>query len=276
MPNYSSPIRPTDPGLTTLTVSMGFLTDTGPSRSSNEDSVAVICPSEFGALLNKGILAVVADGMGGHEGGEVASAIAANRIPEIYYAMNGGPQESLLAAFETANRDIYEVARKNGKLTGMGTTCTAVAIVNGMAYLAHAGDSRAYLVRGGQIYCMTEDHSAPMELVKQGLLTMAQAKVHEDRNVILRAMGTHPKLEVDRWNTPFALRPDDRFLLCSDGLYETIADDELSAIAASREPQAACVELIRLAIERSVSDNCTVAILYLSGGEANESRASRS
>jgi PPM family protein phosphatase len=167
MPNSSSPIRPTDPGLTPLTVSTGFLTDTGPTRASNEDSVAVVSPSDIGALLTKGILALVADGMGGHEGGEVASAIAAHRVPEIYYGGKAGPQESLLAAFEAANHDIFEVARKNGKLTGMGTTCTAVAIVNGMAYLAHAGDSRAYLLRGGQIYCMTEDHSATMAMVKQ-------------------------------------------------------------------------------------------------------------
>lgn len=276
MAHSSSSIRPTDPGLTTLTVSAGFLTDTGPSRASNEDSVAVVSPAEFGALLTKGVLAVVADGMGGHEGGEVASAIAAHRVPELYYAGKGGPQESLVAAFEEANRDIYEVARKNGKLSGMGTTCTAVAIVNGMAYLAHAGDSRAYLVRGGQIYCMTEDHSATMELVKQGKLTMAQAKVHEDRNLILRAMGTHPKLEVDRWNTPFPLRPGDRMLLCSDGLYETITDPELCEITASREPQVACGELIQLATDRSVSDNCTVAILHLGACDSAGTQAARS
>ena len=274
MPNSSSPIRPTDPGLTTLTVQTGFRTDTGPSRASNEDSVAVVSPGDFTALLTKGVLALVADGMGGHEGGEVASAIAAHRIPELYYSGKGDPQECLLEAFAAANHDIYEVARKNGKLTGMGTTCTAVAVVNGMAYLGHAGDSRAYLIRGGQMYCMTEDHSATMAMVKQGLLTMAQAKHHEDRNVILRAMGTHPKLEVDSWNTPFPLRPGDRMLLCSDGMYETIEDDELCSVACSREPQAACDELIRLAIERSVSDNSTVAILYLRGGDLPEARRS--
>lgn len=273
MTHSSSPIRPTDPGLTPLTVSTGFLTDTGPSRSSNEDSVAVVSPDGIGALLSKGILAVVADGMGGHEGGEVASAIAAQRVPEIYYSEKAGPQESLLAAFEAANGDIFQVARKNGKLTGMGTTCTAVAIVNGMAYLAHAGDSRAYLLRGGQIYCMTEDHSATMAMVKQGLLTMQQARHHEDRNVILRAMGTHPKLEVDSWNTPFPLRPGDRFLLCSDGLYETIEDDELCAIASSKDPQAACEALIRLASERRASDNSTAAILHLMGGDSSASEA---
>jgi len=276
MLNSSSPIRPTDPHLTPLTVSTGFLTDTGPTRTSNEDSVAVVSPGEFKALLGKGILALVADGMGGHEGGEVASSIAASRVPEIYYGADTNPQEALLAGFEAANHDIFEVARKNGKLTGMGTTCTAVAIVNGMAYLAHAGDSRAYLLRGGQIYCMTEDHSATMALVKQGLLTMAQAKYHEDRNVILRAMGTHPQLEVDKWSTPFPLRPGDRMLLCSDGLYETISDDELNQIATSHEPQEACDELIRLAIERSVSDNSTVVIMHLKGGGSGDPEAERS
>ena len=276
MLDSSCPIRPTDPELIPLTVSTGFLTDTGPTRASNEDSVAVVTPGDFGLLLGKGVLAVVADGMGGHEGGEVASAIAAQRVPELYYASKAGPQDALLAGFEAANHDIFEVARKNGKLTGMGTTCTAVAIVNGMAYLAHAGDSRAYLLRGGQIYCMTEDHSATMAMVKQGLLTLAQAKCHEDRNVILRAMGTHERLEVDKWDVPFALRPGDRMLLCSDGLYETITDDELCQIAIAHEPQEACGKLIRLAIERNVSDNSTVAILHLRGGGSAGAEAKRS
>jgi len=148
----------------------------------------------------------------------------------------------------------------------MGTTCTAVAVVNGMAYSAHVGDSRVYLVRAEQIYCMTEDHSAPMEMVKQGMLTLAEARNHEERNVILRAMGTRPQLEVALWTTPFPLRQDDRLLLCSDGLYEKIDDRELASVAAAHAPEQACRELIRIAIERVSSDNVTVAILQLGTG----------
>jgi protein phosphatase len=267
--------RPTDPGIVPLSVSASSLTDVGAVRTSNEDSVTVMVPIELGQLREKGVLAVVADGMGGHEGGEVASGIAIAAVGDGYYKAAGGPQESLLRAFEDANHRIYEHARKHSKLAGMGTTCTAVAVVNGLAYSAHVGDSRAYLVRGGDIYCMTEDHSATMELVKQGMLTLSEARSHDERNVILRAMGTRPDLEVARWSTPFPMRVDDRLLLCSDGLYEKLEDHELAEIATSRVPEEACRELIRLAIERVSSDNVSVAILQLCGPPGSAPNATR-
>jgi serine/threonine protein phosphatase PrpC len=266
MAQVNSAVRPTNPGFLPLTVFGSSLTDVGAVRTSNEDSVSVVIPEELRQLREKGVLAVVADGMGGHEGGEVASGIAVTRVGERYYKERGDPQESLLRAFEAANHEIYEHARKHSKLAGMGTTCTAVAVVNGMAYSAHVGDSRVYLVRSEQIYCMTEDHSATMEMVKRGMLTLAEARNHEERNVILRAMGTRPQLEVALWTTPFPLRQDDRLLLCSDGLYERLEDRELASVASSREPAEACHELIRIAIERVSSDNVTVAILQLGGG----------
>jgi PPM family protein phosphatase len=257
--------RPTDPGIVPLTVIGSALTDTGAVRASNEDSVSLTVPNDIRLLREKGALAVVADGMGGHEGGEVASGMAVKFVAEVYYATAADPQLSLLRAFEVANREIYEYARKHSKLSGMGTTCTAVAVVNGLAYSAHVGDSRAYLVRGEQAYCMTEDHSATMELVKKGMITLAEAKNHEERNVILRAVGTREELEVSRWTTPFPMRRDDRFLLCSDGLYERIDEQEFASVAVAHSPEAACRELIRLAIERVSSDNVSVAILQLCG-----------
>jgi PPM family protein phosphatase len=260
--------RPTDPGIVPLTVIGSALTDTGAVRASNEDSVSLTVPTDLRLLREKGALAVVADGMGGHEGGEVASRIAVKRVAEAYYAAAADPQQSLLRAFEQANREIYDYARKHSKLTGMGTTCTAVAIVNGLAYSAHVGDSRAYLIRRGGIYCMTEDHSATMELVKKGLITLAEARNHEERNVILRAVGTREELEVARWTTPFPMRRDDRFLLCSDGLYEKIEEQEFADVAAAHAPAAACRELIRMSFERASSDNASVAILQLCGPEA--------
>jgi protein phosphatase len=203
--------------------------------------------------------------MGGHEGGEVASGIATSGVSETYYGASGSPQQCLLKAFETANRKIYDQARKNPHLTGMGTTCTAIVVVNGLAYSAHVGDSRAYLIRGADIYCMTEDHSATMEMVKNGMITLAEARSHEERNVILRAMGTRSELEVACWSTPFPMRGDDRILLCSDGLYEQIEDQELASIARTRAPEQACRELIRVAIERASSDNVSAVILQLVG-----------
>lgn len=243
------------------TVEGSSLTDAGVIRPTNEDSVAVIIPCELEQLCERGVLAVVADGMGGHLGGEIASSIATSLIVECYYSGMGDPQTCLLRAFETANDLIYDYASRK-ELAGMGTTCTAVVVVNGLAYSAHVGDSRIYLLRGGQIYCMTEDHSATMELVRQGALTVEQARSHDDRNVILRAMGTRRDLKAATWAAPFPMRAGDRFLLCSDGLYEKISDAELASIGCATPLEQACSELIRLAAERLSSDNASVAILH--------------
>jgi protein phosphatase len=256
-----SSLRPTRTGGRPLAVAAACLTDPGPTRPSNEDSVAVRTPLDVSSLIRKGVLALVADGMGGHQAGEVASRIAARRVPEVYYDETAEPHDALLKAFEAANHDIYQMARREEKLRGMGTTCTAIAVVNGMAYLAHVGDSRAYLLRGGQIYCLTEDHSAIMELVRQGVMSRTEAHGHEDRNVILRAVGTREHLEVESWPEPLALWPEDRLVLCSDGLYETVEDNEIREIAAAETPTEACRKMIATAVERQASDNVTVAVL---------------
>jgi protein phosphatase len=201
--------------------------------------------------------------MGGHEGGEVASEMAARVVSESYYSDKSDPQNALVNAYQAANRAIFERAKKEPQLTGMGTTCTAIAIIDGLAYSAHVGDSRAYLVRGNQLYRMTEDHSAVMELIKQGIISVAEAREHEDRNVILRAMGTHKDLEVAVWETPFALRPDDRLVLCSDGLHDIVNDDEICSIAGKFEHKQACAQMMQLALERISSDNVTVAVVQV-------------
>ncbi|HEY4360163.1 MAG TPA: Stp1/IreP family PP2C-type Ser/Thr phosphatase [Bryobacteraceae bacterium] len=256
-----STTRATDPGLEeSCVVEASFLSDQGPRRTSNEDSAAVVVPQDPEHIASKGTLVLVADGMGGHEGGEVASEMAARLISEAYYADQTDPQTSLVNAYHLANRAIFDHAKRQPQLTGMGTTCTAVAIVDGLAYSAHVGDSRAYLVRAGQLYQMTEDHSQTMEMVKQGMITLQEAREHPDRNVILRAMGTHKDLEVAVWETPFALRPGDRFVLCSDGLHEMVTDDEICAITAANEYAQACAQMMQLALERISSDNVTVAV----------------
>lgn len=257
--------RPTGGGIIPLTVTGAARTDCGPVRPRNEDSIAYRAPEEVGLLLRKGVLALVADGMGGHEGGEVASGIAARRVAEAYFASPLAPQEALLAAFAAANDDIFARARAERTLLGMGTTCTAVAVVNGLAYCAHVGDSRAYLIRAGQAYCLTEDHSTTMELVKQGKLTRAEARVHEERNVILRAMGTRPKLEPAVWAAPLPLRPGDRIALCTDGLYDVVEEEELAGLAEGLPAGPACDRLIALATVRRTKDNASVALLQLSG-----------
>lgn len=251
-------------------VSANFLTDRGPVRTNNEDSASVVIPASRQILESKGVLAVVADGMGGHEGGEVASSLATEHISKAYYDSTASAKEALADAFQGANKAIFEKARKDRSLAGMGTTCTAVAVVNGLAWAAHVGDSRIYLVRGGEPYRMTEDHSATMQLVNSGMITLAEAAYHEDRNVILRAMGTHAKLEVAFWKEPFPLRPGDRLVLCSDGLYEVITDDEIAKISSgAAETAQGCTELITMAAKRETTDNITVAILHVGQAEAS-------
>lgn len=242
-------------------VSASILSDVGCVRELNEDSGAYIQPDNPDLRASKGSLILVADGMGGHSAGEVASRLAVDTITRIYYEATDDPQSALKRAFVEANREINKAAEKDESKTGMGTTCTALVLQNGTAISAHVGDSRLYLVRDQAIYLMTEDHSAVMEMVKAGLITMEQARHHPDKNVILRAMGSHPEVEVACWSAPFPVRGGDKFVLCSDGLYDLVGDDEIKEGVAGRDPLSACQTLIGLARERGGHDNITVGVI---------------
>jgi serine/threonine protein phosphatase PrpC len=247
---------------TSFAVDASCVTDRGHVRPLNEDSGCVLLPLDPTVLHAKGVLMVVADGMGGHEGGELASRIAVDRVRATYYAEWAPPERALTAAFDAANEAVFDYARRHPQLAGMGTTCTAVAVIDGLAWLAHVGDSRLYLIRGGRAYRMTQDHSTTMELVNRGLLTLAEAGTHEERNVILRALGTHERLEAATWKHPFPLHAGDRLVLCSDGLYQSIPDDELGRICARHASSSdACRALLDTALERDGTDNITVAVL---------------
>jgi PPM family protein phosphatase len=247
--------------------------DRGRIRPLNEDSVCVVVPENPDSLNAKGALMVVADGMGGHEGGELASSMAVERVRTDYYSGASSPGQALAAAFNQANRDVFDYARRHSDLAGMGTTCTAVAVVNGFAWMAHVGDSRIYLVREGSAYRMTQDHSVTMELVNRGLLTLAEAGRHEERNVILRALGTRERLDVATWKDPFPIHARDRLVLCSDGLYETIPDDELGDICTRHATSTqACDALLRAALDRDGTDNITVAVLYVAPANGEDTK----
>ncbi|HZH32403.1 MAG TPA: Stp1/IreP family PP2C-type Ser/Thr phosphatase [Pyrinomonadaceae bacterium] len=240
-------------------------TDRGCVRAANEDSGRFVRPNDPSLLARKGLLAIVADGMGGHSAGEVASRMAVEIVSRTYYGEQGaGTTEALRAAFEEANRRIHEAATDEPELRGMGTTCTALVLHEGHAFSAHVGDSRLYLLRGGEVYLMTEDHSAVMEMVKLGIITHEQARHHTDKNVILRALGTSPEVEVSTWEQPLVVRVGDQFLLCSDGLYDLVSDAEIKqALVATDDLQAACEGLIERAKERGGHDNITVGILSI-------------
>lgn len=248
-----------------LRVEAGLLTDPGCVRESNEDFVRIIRPTTPEELAKRGILAVVCDGMGGHEAGEIASRLAVETIVHCFENDDSDPLVMLPRAVQAANRAIYDTGTKNRSMRGMGTTCTALLLRGGFAYSAHVGDSRLYLMRAGDVFLMTEDHSAVMDLVRRGLLTREESRNHPDKNVISRALGSHPTVEVTHWPQPFAVRAGDRFLLCSDGLYDLVSDEQLLVIAGEGHPQVACDRLIRLARTEGGHDNISVALLAMTG-----------
>jgi len=244
-----------------LAITASVQSDVGCHREINEDCSAYVDPADDELLTARGRLVVVADGMGGHLAGEVASRMAVDVISRVYYETPGNAVSALRTSFTEANRQIYQSSTEVQGRNGMGTTCTALALRNGTALAAHVGDSRLYLVRNGQIYLMTEDHSAVMELVKRGLLTREQARHHPDKNVILRALGSHSEVEISIWDEPFPIKGGDRFLLCSDGLYDLVEDKEIMDTVMASDAYSACAGLITLAKERGGYDNITVAVV---------------
>lgn len=249
--------------LSNYDVAVSLITDVGCQRENNEDSGACITPGNSERGNSKGVLAIVADGMGGHSAGEVASRLAVEVVGRVYYDLPESVEESLKQALLEANRYIYETAQSESKLAGMGTTCTALAIHNGLAFCAHVGDSRLYLVREGAIYLMSEDHSAVMEMVRRGIISYEAGQRHPDKNVLVRAMGTAPEITVSMWEQPFPLRLGDQFLLCSDGLYDLVTDDEIKDVVIRESVHEACEQLVQLAKDRGGSDNITVGILEI-------------
>ncbi len=266
-------------GQPSLHIEAALQTDVGCVREVNEDSGRYTCPTDPELLASKGILAVVCDGMGGHASGEVASQLAVESISRGYYDDKKPPTEALKRAIEEANARIYAASLKDANLFGMGTTCAALILHEGQVFAAHVGDSRLYMMREGELYQMTEDHSAVVEMVRQGIITAEQARTHEDKNVILRALGTGAEVEVETWEQPMRVRAGDRFLLCSDGLYDMVADAEIKRTLLSvADVHDACAQLISKAREGGGHDNITVGVIHVQpAGHADkqEVRATR-
>ena len=243
-------------------ITMDFHTDTGCRRQTNEDSVYCVDP-QFVDCKQKGMLALIADGMGGHNAGDVASQTAIETISRFFYAKSGDRHKVLEKAFFKANRMVYRQASRDSSLKGMGTTCSGIAVAGGLAYCAHVGDSRVYLIRKKAIYQMTEDHSLVMEMVKQGFIDRGQANHHEDKNIVSRAIGTHRSVKIDTWNSPFPVMAGDRFLLCTDGLTDLVSDSEMNAVIQDVSNKEACENLAALAMERNGQDNITVVLVII-------------
>jgi PPM family protein phosphatase len=246
------------------------LTDTGQGRSSNEDAYG---------LFEDLHLYIVADGMGGHAAGEVASRMAVDAVQDYMASAENQkkvatfpdiPQDlpplaqRLVAAGKSANQKIHQLGQTERRYNGMGTTMVSFVVNGNTTYIAHAGDSRAYLIRNGTIKQITDDHSLINEYIRQGLLTHEDAAIHPLKHVITRALGTSPQIDFDV--NIISLIDGDFLLLCSDGLSNPLSDqDILKQVVDSRTHlKDGCSHLIRMALDKGADDNITVILFSYS------------
>ena len=243
-----------------MTLNVATLTDTGRARPHNEDSLDYHLPQDPNIINTKGGIYLVADGMGGHQAGEVASREAINLVIDQYYSdLTHDVGTSLVRAYKAANQLIYEEAQSDLAKAGMGTTLVAAVIVGRKVHIASVGDSRVYLIGQAGIVQITEDHSWVQEQIRAGYLTREQARLHPQRNVVTRALGSKPSVEVDLFEGHLA--DGDALLLCSDGLSGLVEDWEIEAIVREQPAQDAVKALVAKANERGGTDNISVLIV---------------
>ena len=240
------------------------ISDVGRRRERNEDSF----------LINEDLgLAVVADGMGGHLGGEYASKLAVSTVEEIINSLESDPEITLQEgvkirqgdysgylryATQMASIRIYEKAMSDSTLHGMGTTAVAALFRQNKVYIANVGDSRAYRIRDGKIQQITKDHSLVGEQIRAGIISEDDARAHRLKNIITRSVGFQEDVDTDV--DIRIVREGDRFIMCSDGLSNLVGDDELCQIVQDNDLESACRHLIDIANERGGDDNITVVI----------------
>lgn len=253
------------------------VTDLGNIRTNNEDMGLFFKIADEHVLREKGYMLIVADGMGGHQAGEVASRMATDIISHEYFKLNGRPVEKNLEKVLTlANKTIFEKASASDTHKGMGTTCTVLVVIDQAVYFAHVGDSRAYMQKGNSIVQITTDHTYVQELVNNGDITEAEAAVHPKRNILTNAMGTKPDMRVDTRKFEYALEDNDRLLLCSDGLYDYLSANELKDILVANDIKKAADIMIQQAKARGGHDNITVVIAERKSDiEENELKSTR-
>lgn len=238
---------------------LALLSDVGTTRKGNEDSCGHLVENDSTVVF------LAADGVGGYEGGEIASAMAVEITLEAFRSSTPawGPAKRLHRALQQANIEIHNRALTVPELRGMATTTTAVAVSlsEGMLYGVHCGDCRLYLVRGHKIEQLTRDHTVVGERMRMGLITAERARTHPDRSALSRSIGRELIPSIDRITTP--LQQHDRLILCSDGLWSVIADAEIEKLARDADAETACSRLVNTANASGTPDNLTVAIFTL-------------
>jgi PPM family protein phosphatase len=231
-----------------MKVSIGAATDIGQVREGNEDSFLVVAP-----------LYAVADGMGGHRGGEVASSLALETVQGMFERREG----SLADQVVEANRAVFDRSQNDRSVSGMGTTLTAALVDGGRVHLAHVGDSRAYLLRGGELAQLTEDHTLVHRMVMEGEISQEEAETHPQRSILTRALGVDQSVQVDEGDVEVS--DGDRLLLCTDGLTGMVPEGQIREILLeSADPQEAVEKLVKVANRAGGIDNITAVILDFS------------
>lgn len=240
------------------------ISDVGMRRASNQDNLSVVLANSIERWKEIGNLFLVADGMGAHAAGELASEIAADKIPYLFSKfLDGSPAEALRQAVAEGNAEIHRKGQANEEFYNMGTTCSVLGILPEGAFVAHVGDSRIYRLRDNQFEQLTFDHSLVWEMKAAGSLSAEDERNNMvPRNVITRSLGPYPEIKIDL-EGPFPLRTGDVFLLCSDGLTGQVSDDELGPILASLPPREAARVLVDLANLRGGPDNITLIIVRI-------------
>ncbi|MGH2719224.1 MAG: PP2C family protein-serine/threonine phosphatase [Actinomycetota bacterium] len=253
--------RMTGGGATQL-LEWAYICDLGTGRDNNEDYAGAVAPESGDPLF------VVADGMGGHAAGEVASRIAVNTMLAQWSSGGGAAHQRLRSAVRAANVAVFDASHEAGR-RGMGSTLTALAVSGREVAIGHVGDSRCYLVRQGQASQLTADHSRVGEMLRMRLITAEQAARHPARSMLTRSLGTDPTVQPDLIRHPAEV--GDTYVLCSDGLWDSVGRAEIAEIVTGGEeagataPAQATAALIELALKRDAPDNVTVAVIRLLG-----------
>ena len=239
-------------------------TDVGMRRSNNQDSYAALLASDADNWQRRGHVFVVADGMGAHAAGELASKMAADGIPHNYYKLREeSSPDAIRKTVRQVNEEIHRKGQANAEFHGMGTTASVLVLVPQGALVAHVGDSRVYRLRGGRIEQLTFDHSLVWEMTASGQYNPNLPNL-VPKNIITRSLGPHKNVQVDL-EGPFPLEIGDTFLLCSDGLSGLVKDEEMGVIMSTLPPAEAAQVLIDLANLRGGPDNITVLIVRVTG-----------
>jgi len=259
--------RPRRPALVTLesagtagALGIHIVTDVGNVRSNNEDLAAAVYPEDGRMREEQGVMLVLADGMGGHNSGEVASKMAVERVAQLFFGGTGKVVDRLKGAFQSANAEIYQAGQAEAH-KGMGTTCTAVVVVGDTLYIAHVGDSRAYCLHQGGLTPLTVDQTYVQYLVQKGTMDYDEAMKHPKRNILMQALGASATVTPEVSSKKGYLASDDMILLCSDGLYEYLSDEELAAyLNDDAKRGTAAQDMVDEAKRRGGHDNITVLL----------------